>query len=188
MPTRMSRADAKRLAAEVRLDAGFRPAQSFDPWGFADHYGVPVVPISDSGCAPEALAHFRELRAEVLSAVLVPDGTGWVILENDSHDTRRRRSNLSHELGHMVCEHQGVSLLSPDGQCRMADEGKEWEAHEIMGELLVPSAEAIRLAVRGHSDTAIAEHFQVSPQMARWRVNVSGARTIARRSSSRPRR
>jgi hypothetical protein len=185
MPARMTKAELRRLAAEARLEAGFQPTDPFDPWAMADQYGIPIVALTECGCAPDALRHFSEDRSDALSAILVPDGNGWAISENNTHDLTRRRSNIAHELGHVLCEHRGVGLLQPDGTCRAADETKENEAHEVMGELLVPSGQAIRMAVRGRDDQFIADHFRVSLQMARWRVNVSGARTIAKRRSAR---
>jgi hypothetical protein len=185
MPTRTTKADLRRLAAEARLETGFQPAEPFDPWAMADHYGIKVIPLTESGCGPAALQHFSADRSDVLSAILIPDGNGWTISENDSHEMTRRRSNVAHELGHVLCEHRGVGLLQADGSCRAADADKENEAHEVMGELLIPSGQAIRMAVRRRNDQFIADHFQVSLQMARWRVNVSGARTIAKRQSMR---
>lgn len=184
----LSRADARRLAEEVRREYGYSPRDVFDPWAVAGSYGITVVPLTRCGGPNDAVRHFTGPRREALSAFLVPDGTGWVIGENDSHDLVRRRANVSHELGHVLCEHRGTSLLLPDGNCRDGNPTREREAHEVMGELLVPSTAVIGMVVRGVDDDRIADHFRVSVQMARWRANVSGARQIAARARNRRRR
>jgi Zn-dependent peptidase ImmA (M78 family) len=58
---------------------------------------------------------------------------------------------------------------------------QEDQANELGGELLLPTSAAHRLARRGASDEQVATHYGISIEMARWRLNATGARLIADR-------
>ncbi len=110
--------------------------------------------------------------------------TGAVIVENDAHPLARRRSTMGHEMAHVVGEHKfGTSLVNERG-CRMANKVQEDEAAEISGELLIPFEAAKRLARRKATDEEVALRFGVSPDMARWRMDATGARLIAARRAA----
>jgi hypothetical protein len=53
----------------------------------------------------------------------------------------------------------------------------------VVTSILLPAA-ARRAAVNKMSDVEVADLFDVSVEFARWRINVSGARTIAQRIAS----
>lgn len=89
--------------------------------------------------------------------------------------------NVSHEMSHIVLEHNfGLALLMPDG-CRAVAPDIEEEAAWLAGELLIPYVVALKAARAGWTDEQVAEHFQVSPRLAAWRMNHSGARKVAER-------
>ena len=91
---------------------------------------------------------------------------------------------MGHEMAHVVGEHKfGTSLVSERG-CRTADKVQEGEAAEISGELLIPSEAARRLARMKATDDEVALRFGVSPELARWRMNATGARIIAKRAAN----
>jgi Zn-dependent peptidase ImmA (M78 family) len=114
----------------------------------------------------------------------VPIGSGAVIIENDSHPTARRRSTMGHELADVFGEHKfGTSLVNERG-CRLADQMQEDEAAEIGGELLIPFEAAKKLARRNATTEAVALQFGVSTDMARWRMDATGARIIAARQAT----
>jgi hypothetical protein len=52
----------------------------------------------------------------------------------------------------------------------------------------LPTDAARRLALDGASDEAAAEQFGVSVDLARWRLNATGARKIAARAHAKRRR
>lgn len=141
--------------------------------------------LSALDCAPAA-AHFAVTKPAAFSGALVPVGTGAVILENDAHDRRRRRSTAAHEMAHWVREHPFTAPLmaSSERGCRIGNRDQETEATELAGQLLIPVDGAVRLAFRGATDEDAAERFDVSIEMARWRMNGSGARTVARRTAA----
>jgi hypothetical protein len=186
-----SKAALRRLAVEVReVDLGLSDFQRLCPYRLAEEHGIPVCSLEDLAsydCAPAAISYFTKQHPEAWSAALIPDGTGRVIVENPVHLPRRRRSNVTHEMAHLLLEHDFQCILVGEGETDLQDPASralESEAAEFAAELLVPASAAVRAAVAGWGDGQVAEFFDVSIEMARWRMNVSGARTIARRAAA----
>lgn len=185
----MNKAALKRLALELREELDLTPHDPFNPLDLARLYGVEVIRLSEIDCSPEALNHFRIERPAVFSGALVPlpDGS-TVIVENDWHVPERRVSTASHEMAHVTLEHPFSATLTNSKGCRVSVKEHEAEAAELSGELLIPSDAARKLAFDGVSDEVAAERFGVSVEVARWRLNASGARKIAARAHAKRRR
>ena len=181
---RLNKAACKRLAAEVRAEIGLRPMDVFDPWSLAELYGIQVITVSSLPLSSEIRDHFTITRPEVFSGALVPVGYGAVIIENDGHPNTRRRSTMGHELAHVVGEHKFATSLVNDRGCRLRDQVQEDEAAEIGGELLIPFEAAKRLARQNATNEEVALQFGVSLEMARWRMDATGARLIAARRAA----
>ncbi|MFF8868017.1 ImmA/IrrE family metallo-endopeptidase [Streptomyces sp. NPDC015139] len=183
------KAQAKRLALEVRQELGLTAHARLDPYELAELYGVRVFALDDVASAPElagALRHFTEVRPEAFSAAVIPVGHGRVILENSAAEPPRRASTLAHEMSHILLEHSFTTLLRTSGkECRESDREQENEAAELSGELLLPTEAAHRLARRSATDEDAAALFGVSVEFARWRMNTTGARIINRRARAR---
>lgn len=173
--------DAQKLALELRAELGLDAYGPFDPYALAREYGVPVFSLSDLGRDPEATAaaaHYTKNGSVTFSAALVPVGSKRLILDNDGHDPKRRRNSVSHEMSHLVLEHEfSHVLLTADGY-RAFSPDREDEANWLGGELLIPYAAAERAARLDWSDEQVAEAYDVSVPLARMRMNVSGARKV----------
>ncbi len=188
MGQRWTKKAIEDLALEVRGEIGAGPHARLDLQRLTGEYGIPVYAMSDlgdSGCSPDTVDYFTARRPEAWSAALVPVGTARFIVENSAHTLQRRRSNVAHEMSHLLLEHEFEGILFADGGCR--DLGpemalKEKQAAALSGELLIPMAAAIRAALSGRTDEQVAEQFDVSLQFAAWRLNASGARRIAQRT------
>ncbi len=100
-------------------------------------------------------------------------------MHNDGHRPDRVASNLSHEAAHALLLHQPRPAIDATG-CRDWQDDVEKEAAYLGGCLLIPG-KAARAAVRkGWTDAEVADHYAVSDSMARYRLNVSGARRQTR--------
>lgn len=177
----MNKARLKRLAIELRSEIGLTAHDPFDPYALAKAYGVDVFALSNLGCSPEVLNHFHTVRADVFSGALVPFPDGrTVIVENDAHPWERRVSTTSHEMAHVVLEHPFQATLVDARGCRVSPGECEQEAAELSGELCIPFEAAKRLARQQATNEEAAEEFGVSHDMARWRLDSTGARKIAR--------
>jgi Zn-dependent peptidase ImmA (M78 family) len=181
-----SKAELGRLAVEIRkVDLGLTEYERLCPYQHADEHGVDVYSLTDlaaAGCPQEAIDFFTSVRPESWSAALVPNGTGQFIVENGIHLPRRRRSNVAHEMAHLLLEHEFDRILFTDGMrgCRNpATKEMEYEA----AELLLPSAAARWAAALKKTDEEVADLFDVSVEFARWRMNATGARLIAQRAA-----
>lgn len=176
------KAEAKRLALELRAEIGLDAHSPFNPYAFADEHGIPVVQLSNlDGPARD---HFLRADGSALSGALIPIGTGVAILENDAQPLTRRRTTMCHELAHVVLEHEfGVSLSADERKCGLGGEQEE-EADWLSGEMLIPYDGAFRLARANATDQQAAHLFDVSLAVARWRMNHSGARKVVERTRS----
>jgi IrrE N-terminal-like domain len=108
----------REVAAEERLDQDVGPRERLDPYTLADTHGIDIYAVDElpgEHCSYVAVEHFTSARRAAWSAALVPIGSARIILENVSHDPRRRRSSIAHELGHFLLEHGFDEVLLTDG-------------------------------------------------------------------------
>ncbi|AKJ11584.1 hypothetical protein ABB07_16550 [Streptomyces incarnatus] len=178
----------QQLALDVREEIGVGLHDRLDLQELTDEYSIPVYPsdqLAGDGCSDEALEHFSLRRPEAWSAALVPVGTARFIVENSAHTLQRRRSNVAHEMSHLLLEHEFDGILFADGGCRALGPemaAREQEAAYLSGELLIPTKAAVSAALSRRSDEEVAKQFDVSLRFAAWRMNASGARKIAQRT------
>lgn len=179
----MNKTQLKKLALELRREVDLTPHERFDPYQLADLYGIDVIQLSEVNADADTIRNFSIDRPEVFSGALIPctDGS-TVIVENDTHLPERRVSTASHEISHVVLEHPFSATLTDSGKCRVMNKEHEGEAAELSGELLLPTDAARRLAYYKVDDEEVARRFGISVKFASWRMNATGARTIARRS------
>ena len=173
--------EAKALALELRAEIGLDAHAPFDPYAFAAEYGIPVVTLGE--LEHPAVEHFYRADDSPLSGALIPLGDGAVILDNDAQPAPRRRTTMCHELAHVVLEHAFGATFADERKCGLSGD-QEAEADWLAGEILVPYEAALRLARAGANDQYVAQQFDVSLAVARWRMNGSGARVVARRIQS----
>ncbi|HEY3546415.1 MAG TPA: ImmA/IrrE family metallo-endopeptidase [Propionicimonas sp.] len=174
--------EAKALALELRAEIGLGPHVPFDPYALAAEYGITVVPLSELTC--DGRDRFLQRDDSPLSGALIPDGTSVIILDNDAQLLARRRNTMSHELAHVVLEHEFGVSLADERKCGLGG-AQEEEADWLAGELLVPYNAALNLARGGATDDIVARRMEVSLAVARWRMNGSGARKVVARTHHR---
>lgn len=183
MSRRWTKAKLEGLAHEIRGEVGLGWNDPLDPYQLAHEYGIPVYPIDSLpqfGCSERAIRHFAENRPKAWSAALVPVGISRLIIENTAHTTVRRRSNTTHEMSHVLLEHDFDDLLLTDDGCRRYNPAKERQATDLASELLIPTKAAINAAFAKKTNAQVASHFDVSIPFAQMRM--AGARKIAERS------
>ena len=179
---RINKSELERLALEVRTELGLDATVPLDPYALAELYGISIHrldALASTGCREESLRYFLEERPDAWSAALIPDGTGAFILENTAHQRERRRSNIAHEMAHVIREHHfGTPLINP------GDRLQEDEAAELGAALLIPKTAAMQAAWSEQSDEQVAARFDVSLQLAAWRMNATGGRLIVTRAKA----
>ncbi|QNE35382.1 ImmA/IrrE family metallo-endopeptidase [Leifsonia shinshuensis] len=170
---------AKALALEVREELNLDLMDPFDPYELAKLYGIEVVATSVllPATAPK----------DAISGALVPTGTGTIIIDNDSEPPGRRKLTTSHEMSHVVLEHEFPAAIVDEQGCRTTIGDQEDEATFLAGELVLPYNAALKLAWRNTPDAVVARDYGISVHAAAWRMNASGARMLVNRSRKRRR-
>jgi len=177
------KAEAERLALELRAELGLGRRDRVDPQALADLYGIPVVDASELEAPTGKVDYLAAVESGAWSAITVFHGTRRMIVLNDRHDPRRRANSLAHELAHVFLEHEPAPVLHPDGSRTWSDT-VEAEANELGAQILIPTQTARELAIQGRDPDYVADQFEVSTHLARWRLNVSGGYVIRRRAKA----
>ncbi len=171
-----------RLATAVRAETGCGPHDPFDPWAWSTDNGIPFLSLDEIDLDDPTRNHFTVERPHVWSALLTRYDMQHVVFYNPAHSPERIRSNLAHEVAHFAAEHELTEAwLDEDGHCS-ASRDHEREAAELAGALLIPADIARVHAIGGGSAGSLAVKYEVSVQMARWRMQASGGPTIAKRA------
>jgi hypothetical protein len=170
------KAEAERIALELRTELGLGPADRLDPRALADHLGIPVVPLRelcDDGAASQSMARLLDPEAG-FSALTVCAGSRRLIVYNQRHPPGRRASSLAHELAHVILDHPAGPVLD-QARARLWDETLEAEADWQAGALLVPREGAVAWLRRERGPAGGERHFGVSRALFLWRLYQTGA-------------
>lgn len=171
------KAEANRISRQLRRSLGLLPHAPIDLNLVARHLGVPIVELTTfSRECPDQVHQLTMIDGSAFSAVTLPlDDDRRVIIHNDSHNRARQRSNIAHELAHVILKHPFTLLIGPTG-CRNVDRDVEDEATWLGGVLLISDEAALHI-VREEMDAGTAcSRYQVSAPLLRMRINASGAR------------
>jgi Zn-dependent peptidase ImmA (M78 family) len=177
------KAEAERRATKLREQLDLDPLERLPMKAVTAKLGVPVH-SAEEFVDRALLDSLAEIQADAFSACTfqLPAG-GYVIIFNPLHSPERIRSDIAHELSHLLLRHETraveqvgtVSFFTCDAE-------QEEEANWLAACLLVPRAGVVR-AAQGHwSTTRIASQYQVSEAMARFRLHASGAMLQAARA------
>lgn len=181
----MNKAALGRLAKEVRQDLALSDDQPFDPFAWSDEHGIPFISLRDFTADEAAMRRFLEEKPSVWSAALLRDGNCHLVIYNPERTKERVRSDLTHEVAHFEAEHEPSAAWTNDsGGCGGTSKAQEAEAAELAGALLIPAPRAKLAVIRGIEPQIVAHHYQVSEEMAAWRMKMSGGYKILQRSRS----
>ena len=164
------KAEAERIAVEVRRRIGQGAADRLDVEALCHHLDVRLIKMSDLPCD---CSIFKGIGGGSFSAVTVPRGLQTAIVHNDTHHPHRQRSNICHELAHCFLGHKAVASLDENGE-RIYDSGIEAEANFLGGALLLPHEAAMYVLLNGLRSHA-TNIFGISKLMLDFRLRASGA-------------
>jgi Zn-dependent peptidase ImmA (M78 family) len=176
------KAEAENIAQLVRAELGLGPLDALDCSALAEVWGIPVVSLGelrDNGAKDRSV---RRLLSEdaAFSATTIVLGTKRLIVYNPRQPPGRSASSLSHELSHLILEHEAAPAIGIGG-CRHWDGVQEAEADWLGATMLVPRESALALMLQNGDLEDGARHFGVSVELFRWRVNHTGVvRQVAR--------
>jgi Zn-dependent peptidase ImmA (M78 family) len=113
-------------------------------------------------------------------------GDDTFALFNPLRSQPRQRSDVAHELSHLLLKHDLTEVREVAGvPFRTCRADQEEEATTLGGTLLLPRPLVVHAVGQNMSIEYIARRYGVTEEMARFRVNTTGAiRQIDRRRSS----
>ena len=178
----------ERVSEENRTGLGIRLNDPLDPEILAKHLAVSVWrPAEVPGLSNQCLNQLIVLDSHSWSAVTLTVGDASAIIVNSAHAQTRQRNSLTHELAHLILEHDpGRIDVSKKGYLLLSsyEREQEEEADWLSGSLLVPR-EGLRLAYRHNNDSqALAGHFGVSTKLLQWRLRMTGILVQTRRAKA----
>ncbi|WP_375407419.1 ImmA/IrrE family metallo-endopeptidase [uncultured Amnibacterium sp.] len=166
--------EAEKRAASVRAELGLAANDRLDPRDLALARGVAVVD-ADTLVPREQLEELEALQAYAFSAATFHIRDRTVIVVNNLHDIGRQNSDISHELSHVLLDHDLSEVRELNGMpFRTCRPEQEEEATTLGATLLLPR-ELLLSALRHRLTVAqIAVQYEVTPVMAKYRVNTTG--------------
>ena len=169
------KSEAERIARVVRSDMGLNAAKSVAPEDLASLLGIEIR-AGDELVQRERFRELERIQPDSFSACTFrPSPERVVIVYNPLSAKSRRRSDLAHELAHILLDHE-LSRLERLGDVTFfsCDAIQEEEAGWLSGCLLLPRALLLAELRRGVSAKEIARKCGVSEPMAQYRLNVTG--------------
>jgi Zn-dependent peptidase ImmA (M78 family) len=158
----------------------------------AGHLGVTLLTPSDlPGLPTEILHQLTHKDPHGWSAVSFAVEGQVTIIYNDRNSSGRQSSDIMHELSHIVLDHDPSQvILSVDGSIGMRsfDAKQEDEANWLGWTLLLPRPALMQCTHLGLSTAQIAVDYDVSEQLVKYRVGITGIHRQSRaRGSARSR-
>lgn len=168
----------ENVAVQLRKDLGLTPIEPLDVSALTDWLSVNVwTPHEIPGLESKWTHILLNKDPNAWSAVTLAVNSKNLIILNPSHSKARQASDLTHELAHILIEHDAGRVdISPDGLLMLStyNRDQEDEANWMAGCLLLPR-EALAVTMKQQIDfEATAKKFGVSRDMLRWRMNVTG--------------
>jgi Zn-dependent peptidase ImmA (M78 family) len=182
------RAEAERISAALRKDLGIAAADPLPLDEAARVRNAKVVSATDL-VEVERLAELERLQAFAFSACTFDIGGKAVIVFNPLRSEPRQRSDVAHELSHVLLSHELSEIREVAGlPFRTCRPDQEEEATMLGGTLLLPRPLLLRAVSRDMGVDDIARKYAVTPEMARFRLNTTAvARQIDRARAARGR-
>lgn len=175
----------EKVAVELRGLAQVHLNQLLDPWSLAKRVGLTVLDdeVSLSALSGGDRKHLTNDRGTKWSGgvypVALPDGTFLCIL-NPSHSRRRNKITLMEEIVHTHLGHRPTSVIVSNNGVRVRDydERQEKEAYGIGAAALIPWATFFHLLNSGTAVEALAEEYDVTPELIQYRIKITAAHKL----------
>lgn len=171
------KAYAERCVSGLRNELELADDEPIDMHELCSHLCIPFYPLSrcliHSG-ASRTDPHVAEIYSKT-SAVTTFDGPHRTIIYNEEHPIVRHRSNMAHELAHALLQHPPLN----SGCDVKTEQANEAEAAWMSGVLMLTANQARRIATRRVEWSTAQQAYQLSAEMLRFRMNVTGAAKLA---------
>jgi Zn-dependent peptidase ImmA (M78 family) len=149
---------------------------------------IKIIAPRDVPELPLSVIHQLATDSESWSAITLSFESTHLIIHNPDHAPARQQSNLMHEIAHVICGHKPSKFIQVGGlpiSIRTCDQEIENEAAWLGGCLQIPR-DAVIWALRRQMSTAdIAAYYGSSQLLAKYRIDVTGARAQIARTKAR---
>ena len=175
------KAQAERHALEFRQQLAAPKLTPIDLEGLAALLNAQVI----SGETLVSIERFQEIeRLQVgafSAATFVINGTNYIVT-NPLNSEARRRSDIAHELGHLILKHELSEIREVEGVPFRSCKPEEEEQASALGATILLPTPVLKSLVFSGIKTAekIAESQNVSVEMARYRLHTSGVLKITK--------
>lgn len=182
------KAEAERIAQRVRADAHVGRSARLKLKSVAESLDVRIVSAQD--LVPiETLHEIERIQAYSFSACTFEINERHVIVFNPIRSRPRRRSDIAHELAHIILEHDLTEIqYLNDVPFRTCRPDQEQQATALGGTLLLPRPALLEQARQGATVDQVAKKFGVTKQMAQFRWNSTGVERQVAAEAARSRR
>ena len=153
---------------------GLSAMDRLDGTALAEHVGAEVR-SADELIAVSKLNALEAAQPGCFSACTFQIGDRHVIVFNPLAAPGRRQSDLAHEASHLILGH-AVKQVQRIGELSFftCDPDEEQEANWQAGCLLLPRSLLVLAVRRGMDANDIAQAYEVSTQMANYRIRTTG--------------
>ena len=176
MPLRRGfKSEAERIAKRVQAELGLSAADSVTPEALAKLLGIEVR-AGDELISRQRFIELERIQPGAFFACTFrPALDRVVVVYNPLPSPSRIRSDLAHELSHVLLGHE-LSRVEQLGDLTFlsCDTAQEEEAAWLSGCLLLPRTLLLAEVRKGADAKAIAEKCGVSERMAQYRIGVTG--------------
>lgn len=168
------KAEAERIADDVRGKMGKKSVDYLDAVDLAEHLGAQIR-RADELTPIAKLETLEELQPGAFSACTFTLGDRHVIVYSPLASPGRTQSDIAHEAAHILLRHP-LKEVRKIGAVTFftCDPDEEQEANWLAGCLLLPRSLLLAAARRGLDSATIAQTYRVSEQMAAFRLRSTG--------------
>ena len=177
----------ERHALALRKIAGVMPGERLDPWILAPRVGLIVADrdlvlqiLNENGYG-RLLGSDQDCWSGGSLPTPLPDGSRLCIV-NPTHSRRRNKITLMEEIAHVYLNHRpsSIALVAEALEVREYHISQEKEAYGVGAAALIPWGDFFRLLNAGRRISEIAEHFDVSADLIKYRTKITGGYRIYR--------
>jgi hypothetical protein len=170
------KANAERESLRLRGELGLRPSQALDITKLADRIGVEIISAGDL-IDLTRLEELERIQAYSFSAATFEINGRTFIVTSPLRNSGRLASDIAHELSHLLLKHELSEVREISGiPFRTCRPDEEEQATNFGGTLLLPRPLLVVAARQGLGPQQIAEKYDVTIEMARFRYNSTGVK------------
>ncbi|MBL7738482.1 MAG: ImmA/IrrE family metallo-endopeptidase [Chitinophagaceae bacterium] len=181
------KAQAERTSLFLRAQLGLKEYDPLPAQQLAEYLNICVLtPIDIPGITDAILDLLLTTGKDCWSAAIFVRNNKEYIIHNPTHSSSRQESNIMHEIAHSVCNHELRDLETALHGCviplRQYDHVQEAEAEYMGGCLQLPQKALFHYHhFKKKNQDQIAEIFNASKQMVRYRLSITGVTKITLR-------